>query len=170
MEESVNCRPCQLWKDILLKLITDIFRCFMNPATGTFSWIGAETTEAIFLNDFRRSPGIIPWHDLLNMLEGSTVQLPAPKCTHERNLLLDRDTPIFATAIRDIMSIKGAVINDKETEMMACRWNIFRFYRQIPQAEQIELQPCPRCFAKIVVEAQGSNCHSIYVKWTLSND
>ena len=30
-------------------------------------------------------------------------------------------------------------------------------------AEQIELQPCPHCFAKIVVEAQGSNCHSIYV-------
>ena len=40
---------------------------------------------------------IIPWHDLLLMLEGDVVHLPAPKTHCSTDICLQRDTPIFAT-------------------------------------------------------------------------
>ena len=96
-----------------------MYRSFSNPATSTFAWVGAGKAEVIFLNDFRWNPQIIQWHDLLLMLEGQPVHLPAPKSYFSKDLEFTRDTPIFCTTKHDLVYVKGGVIDERETEMMA---------------------------------------------------
>ena len=71
--------PANTGKTFVLNPLNVVYRSFSNPATYTFAWVGAEKAEVIFLNDFRWNPQIIQWHDLLLMLEGQPVHLPAPK-------------------------------------------------------------------------------------------
>jgi len=71
--------PANCGKTFILKPLMEIFRCFANPASSTFAWVGVDNAEVIFLNDFRWSHQVIPWHDFLLLLEGETVHLPAPK-------------------------------------------------------------------------------------------
>lgn len=66
-------------KTFLLNPLTVIYDTFCNPATGSFASVGVDKAECIFLNDFRWCSQLIPWHDLLLMLEGHVVHLPAPK-------------------------------------------------------------------------------------------
>ena len=40
--------------------------------------------------------------------------------------------------------------HERETEMMSVRWRVFEFSRKIPQEEQKDLPPCPRCFSELV--------------------
>lgn len=42
-------------------------------------------------------------------------------------------------------------VSEIETEMMTVRWCTFTFNYQIPREEQIELQPCPKCFARFIL-------------------
>ena len=107
-------------KTFLLNSQNVIFNTFSNPACTSFAWVGAEKAECIFLNDFRWSPCIIPWHDLL-LLEGQLVHLPAPKSHYAKDIVFDKDTPIFATGKNEIIFVKSGDIDDKETEMMAVR-------------------------------------------------
>ena len=65
---------------------------------------GAEQAECIFLNDFRWSPAVIQWHDFLLMLEGQLVHLPAPKSHYAKDIVFEKDTPIFATGKNPIIS------------------------------------------------------------------
>jgi hypothetical protein len=67
-----------------------------------FAWVGIEEAEWIFKNDFRWSPTLIPWHDLLLMLEGELVHLPVPTMHLIRDIELVKDTPIFSTTTIDI--------------------------------------------------------------------
>ena len=62
----------------------------------------------IFLNDFRWSPQVLPWHDLLLLLEGQTVHLPAPKTRYSKDIVFDKDTPIFCTSKHQLIFVKGA--------------------------------------------------------------
>ena len=48
--------------------------------------------------------------------------------------------------------VKGGVVDERETEMMAVRWKMFNFNRQIPQDEQREIKPCAACFACLILE------------------
>ena len=89
---SANCG-----KTFLLDPLTLIFDTFCNPASGSFAWVGVQNAECIFLNDFRWLPQVIPWHDLLLMLEGHVVHLPAPKTHFAKDISLTSDTPIFCT-------------------------------------------------------------------------
>ena len=57
--------PANCGKTFILLPLTLIYNSFCNPASTSFAWVGAETGEIIFLNDFRWSPQIMPWHDLL---------------------------------------------------------------------------------------------------------
>ena len=68
-------------KTFLLNPLNILSRNFTIPATTTFAWVGTAEAEVVFLNDFRWSPQIVPWHDLLLLLEGQEVHLPAAK-TH----------------------------------------------------------------------------------------
>ena len=125
--------PANCGKTFLLNPLTLIFNTFCNPASGTFAWIGAETAECIFLNDFRWCPQLLPWHDLLLLLEGHVVHLPAPKTLFSKDITFENDTPIFCTSKNPLVFIKNGVIDERETEMMRVRWKLIQFNYQTRQ-------------------------------------
>jgi len=75
----------------------DFFIPSLTMPLGSFAWVRMEKAECIFLNDFRWSSSIIPWHDFWLLLEGQLVHLPAPKAHYSRDLTFKSDTPIFVT-------------------------------------------------------------------------
>lgn len=139
-------------KSFILSPLKLIYKTFCNPATGTFAWIGAEEAEIIMLNDFRWKPSIIAWGDMLQLLEGDVVHLPAPKNFSKRDIELSKDTPVFATADAPIVLVKGGVVDQANTEMSNVRWKFIRFWRQIPPSEQLNLVPCGHCFSRLVLD------------------
>lgn len=139
-------------KTFILTPLKSVYKAFCNPATGTFAWVGVSEAEVIILNDFRWHPSIIPWGDLLQLLEGDTVHLPAPKTFWQKDIELSKDTPVFATADAPLVLIKGGNIDNANTQMMTVRWRFFNFWRQIPQEKQVSIPPCPCCFAKFVLD------------------
>ena len=143
--------PANCGKTFVLNPLNSIFNTFTNPATTTFAWVGAEQAECIFLNDFRWSNQLIAWHELLLMLEGQPVRLSAPKTHYAKDVVLDKDTPIFATGKHTLVYIKNGYIDEKETKMVAVRWKVFYFNHQINEAEQHETPACGRCFAKFIL-------------------
>ncbi|XP_068696550.1 uncharacterized protein [Montipora foliosa] len=128
--------PRNCGKTFLLNPLNTIYRTFTNPATTSFAWVGAELCEVIFLNDFRWLEKIIPWHDLLLLLEGQTVHLPAPKSHYSKDIEFKHDAPIFCTGKEEIVFVRGGTIDSMETDMMSCRWCIYRFHVQIAPSEQ----------------------------------
>ena len=149
------CGPANCGKTFLLKPLCLIYDAFQNPASGSFNWVGVDTKEIIFLNDFRWSTKIIQWHDLLLLLEGEPVHLPAPKTYYEKDICLTRDTPIFATSSEEIKFIKHGILSDRETGMMSVRWKVYNFTHQISEDQQKELAPCMRCFAELLLHAEN---------------
>ena len=143
--------PANCGKTFILKPLTQLYVTFCNPASGTFAWVGIQDAECIFLNDFRWSPQLIPWHDLLLMLEGEVVHLPAPKTHFTEDIQFTKDTPVFCTSKRPLIYIKNGVVDDRETEMMAVRWRVLYFNYQIPQEKQLNILPCKRCFAQLIL-------------------
>jgi hypothetical protein len=143
--------PANCGKTFILAPLHKIYNCFSNPASSTFAWIWAESAEVIFLNDFRWSAPLIPWHDMLLLLEGQLVHFAAPKSHFTQDIALDKDTPIFCTTKRPLVYVKGGCIDEKETEMMSVRWKTFSFYYQIPAEQQRELPPCSHCFADFIL-------------------
>ena len=61
--------PANTGKTFLLNPLSLVYKTFSNPASST-GWVRAERAEVIFLNNFRWNQQIIPWHELLLMLEG----------------------------------------------------------------------------------------------------
>ena len=143
--------PANCGKTFMLKPLSDIYNAFSNPSTNSFAWVGMEESEIIFLNDFRWTEKLISWQDLLKLLEGDIVHIAAPKTHFAKDLVMDKDTPIFATSVSRVRSYSNGRINEAETEMMEVRWKIFTFYSQIQQQEIKELQPCPKCFTDLVL-------------------
>jgi len=144
--------PANCGKTFLLNPLNTIYNTFTNPATSSFAWVGAETAEVLFLNDFRWSPQVLAWHDMLLLLEGQTVHLPAPKCHYAKDITFNSDTPIFCTGKQEIIFVRGGNVDERESEMMRCRWKVFRFNYQIPEDEQINVPACPRCFAQLILK------------------
>jgi len=143
--------PANCGKTFLLNPLNVIYKTFTNPATSTFAWVGAETAECIFLNDFRWSQQLISWHDLLLLLEGQIVHLSAPKTHYSKDIEFDGDTPIFCTTKHPLIYVKNGLVEERESEMMSCRWKLFHFNRQFSAEEQIEMPSCPKCFAKLII-------------------
>ena len=114
--------------------------------------MGVEQAEIIFLNDFRWSEKLISWQDLLKLLEGDAIHIAASKTHFSKDIVMDKDTPIFATSISPIRSYSNGRINELETEMMEVRMKTFRFYNQFQQQIK-ELPPCPKCFADLVLKS-----------------
>ena len=131
-------------KTFLLNPLNHICNTFCNPASGCFAWVGVENAECIFLNDFWWSLRVIPWHDLLLMLEGHVVHLPAPKTHFTRDISLSSDMPIFCT---------GKHRKDVAC-MMHVRWKIFHFTHQIPWEQQREIPSCAKCFAELILQCE----------------
>ena len=144
--------PANCGKTFLLNPLNEVYRTFTNPATTSFAWVGAESAEVIFLNDFRWSPQVLPWHNMLLLLEGQTVHLPAPKSHFAKDIIFDNDTPIFCTGKQEIILVKGGNIDERESEMMRVRWHVFRFNYQIPESEQRSVAQCKHCFAELILK------------------
>ena len=85
--------PANCGKTFMLKPLNLVFDCFNNPASTTFSWVGAEQAEVIVLNDFRWNSKLIEWSDLLNLLEGEPVHFATPKSHYAKDVLLDQYLP-----------------------------------------------------------------------------
>ena len=146
--------PANCGKTFMLNPLNKVFHTFCNPATTTFAWVGAEKAECIFLNDFRWSPQVISWHDILLMLEGQQVHIPAPKTHYANDLVFDKDTQIFATGKRTMVYIKNGSIDEKETEMLSVRWKVFYFNNQFNEGEQRDIPVCGKCFAAFILNSK----------------
>ena len=55
------------------------------------------------------TPKIIQWHDLLLMLEGKPVHLPAPKSYFSRDPEFKRDTSITCSTKHDTVYVRGGL-------------------------------------------------------------
>eukprot|EP00111_Clytia_hemisphaerica_P018865 TCONS_00055769-protein len=143
--------PTNCGKTFLLMPLTKIFNTFLNPASGTFAWVGAVTSEVVFLNDFRWSEKILPWHDFLNLLEGAPIHISAPKTHYAEDLLWDKKQPVFSTASHEIIKkfISGD-IDERETEMMKTRWNVFKLKYRIDEKDAVIIEPCAKCFHSLI--------------------
>lgn len=143
--------PSNCGKTFMISPLKTIYKAFVNPACGTFAWVGAETAEVVLLNDFRWCPAIIAWSDFLQILEGDSVHLPTPKNFLMKDLVFDKDTPFFATSDAPITLVRGGAVDSINTEMMSVRWRAFQFTYQVKESERRELTPCNRCFAELVL-------------------
>jgi hypothetical protein len=117
--------PANCGKTFLLNPLNSIYRTFTNPAVTNFAWVCAEKCEVIFLNDFRWSEKVIPWHDLLLLLQGQTVHLPAPKSHFAQDIEFVHEVPIFCTGKEELVYVRGRILDVRESEMMRVRWIIF---------------------------------------------
>ena len=70
--------------------------------------------------------------------------------------MLKRDVPIFCTGKDELGYVCGRVADSRETEMMQVRWKVVSFNTQIPSTEQIDILPCPRCFAEFTFACERS--------------
>ncbi|XP_065060099.1 uncharacterized protein LOC135687470 [Rhopilema esculentum] len=140
--------PANCAKSFMLKPLQGIY----NPANDKYAWVGAESAEAIFLNYFRWSSELITWQNFLLLLEGKAVHLPSPKNHFAKDVCITTDVPIFATGKSEVTYIgKYNQTDDRETEMMAARWKVFKFSHQFKEKDQKDIPPCCKCFAKLAV-------------------
>ena len=96
---------------------------FENPANDNYAWVWSEKAKVFLLNGIWWSKDLIPWHDMLLLLEGETVNLPAPNNIYSENIVISTDVAILAASkspIKHIGSYNGS--DDREKEMMAARW------------------------------------------------
>ena len=109
----------------------------------------------ILMQDFRYSKEFIAWKDLLLLLEGETVKLPAPKNHFINDIVIKDDVPVFATS-KSKITFKGPynTEDERETEMMDSRWRIIKFNHVFQENDQKEIKACATCFAKLVLMAQ----------------
>ena len=145
--------PANAGKTFLLKPLQLIFkgRIFENPANDKFGWVGADKASVLLLNDFRWCKEQIQWKDLLLLLEGETVKLPAPKNHFSEDVVIKSDVPILATS-KNRITYRGpyGTSDDREDEMMNVRWKVFQITHVFHENEQKHLPPCAKCFSALV--------------------
>ena len=123
----------------MLKPLKDIFgeQLFENPANDKFAWVGADEASVMILQDFRWNRDCITWKDLLLLLEGETVKLPAPKNIYTNDVIINSDVAIFATSKCEVTYRGPYNMHDpQEDAMMAARWKVFQFRYQFKEEQQ----------------------------------
>ena len=143
--------PANCGKTFMLNPLCEIYDAFINPATNSFAWIGADKKEIIFLDDLRWSDKLIAWNNFLQLLEGGKVHISAPKNLSPEDVLLEKDTPIFATSISEIRKYENGIVNEQESEMMDVLRKIFKFSNQFLESQVRDIKPCGRCFSELVL-------------------
>ena len=155
--------PGNSGKTFLLKPLKKIYpETFANPASSTFSWIGADEASIILLNDYRwhtkMGGGNIDWGILLNLLEGFEANLPAPMNHYSKHVHIVSDVPIFGTG-PDLIKWYAhhpdeirTTVHQKEDNQMKLRWKTFTFTHIFTDVDEIKDIPvCGRCFAKLAL-------------------
>ncbi len=150
--------PKDSGKTFLMDPIRFIFKTFLNPADDKYTWQDAEHCEAMFFNDFRWSKSMIRWNDLLVLLEGHPVRFPVPKNQRAKDILFERDVPIFGTSRCRVTYGKNDDGGEEtqhekngvgmENGMMRVRWVVYELPFSINNI--VEMNPCPRCYANLV--------------------
>ena len=110
--------PANCGKTFILDPLRIIFNTFLSPASCSYAWLGVEDKEVIFLHDFRWSPLILPWSDMLLLLEGHVMHFAAPKTSYSKDIECSRDTPVFAATKSPIAFVQSSIIDHLETEMI----------------------------------------------------
>lgn len=140
-------------KSFLIQPLKLIYKAFNNPSRASFNWIGVDTSEVILLNDFRWGRDVLPWEQVLLLLEGDIVKFPAPKNQYGSDIEMKVDTPIFATSRAEIefksASLEPAQVAE-ENEMMRSRWKTFSFTHKFTEDRQITCPPCKHCYAAFI--------------------
>ena len=145
-------------KTFLLQPLTLIYTTFCSPASGTFNWVGAETSELVYLNDFRYpavdngGDKILQWRDFLNLLDGNTLAIAAPKTHYAQDIQWTARQPIVGSGPYRIKYVHKGIEDRTETAMMDTRWKYISLTKSIPD-EHIDntLIPCTRCFAQLIL-------------------
>ncbi len=164
--------PTNSAKTFLLKPVALIYpETFANPAASSFSWVGAEETRVIWLNDYRwhtkMRGGNIDWSLLLNLLEGTQCNLPAPKNWYAKDICIEatNTVSIFATGPRMIEwyakeeEERRGPRHDEEDTQMKERWSLFEFTHQFKGSDRNDkIEACPSCFGHLAYLGE-----SIYV-------
>ena len=89
---------------------------------------------------------------MLLILKGENVKLPSLKRQFASDVYINTYILIFGTSKAKIEFVgKHNTRDDRETEVMEIRWNIFEFTHRIPQAYKKIITPCPRCFTELVL-------------------
>ena len=91
--------PANCAKTVMLKPLETIFHVFSNPSNDKYAWIGADSADVIILQDFRWDRETISWRDLLLLLEGEAVKLPALKTSMPLMLLFTK-TRLFLQQVK----------------------------------------------------------------------
>ena len=112
-----------------------MYDTFLNPSSSKYAFVGADNKELISLNDLWWSQEMITWQEFLNLLEGQSVYLVAPKTHYARDILITDDVPIFAINITPIMLAGKSANVEGENTMMEERWRKFQLSVQIPLSE-----------------------------------
>ena len=91
-----------------------------------------------------------PLQEFLNLLEGQSVRLSAPKTQYARDILITDNVPIFATSVA-LMKFAGKDANVKgENAMMEARRRKFYLFIQIPLSKHETVKSCTRYFYELV--------------------
>uniref|UniRef100_A0A7M5WTZ9 Uncharacterized protein n=1 Tax=Clytia hemisphaerica TaxID=252671 RepID=A0A7M5WTZ9_9CNID len=148
-------------KTFLLKPMRLIYERFLfeNPAGHKFGWGGCKDKTVFLLQDFRWNLELIKWSDFLLLLdEDETVKLPAPRNLYSEDIVIKNQISIFATSVAEIQ--QKMPYNNREhdrvreeNKMMRSRWRVFRFDHEFAQEDQIKVQPCPHCFARLILQS-----------------
>ena len=142
-------------KTFLCEPLQKMFVTFSNPSNNKYAWIGSDNAEIIYLNDFWWSSEVFGWKELLLLLEGQIVHLPLPKNQFAADICNDTDVPVISTSSHLIKYVgRGGLANPVENEMMAVQWRVFDFHHTIPEAEQISVPPCKKCFSKLILNGE----------------
>ena len=143
--------PDNCGNTLLLNPFNVIYSTFCNPASTSFAWVGAEKLNAFSWTTsggrHKSSSGTISSWCLRvkQCIFSAKDALCKIHCVWQWHAdILHRET--------SIIYIKNGVVDERETEMMSVRWKIFNFNFQIPQAEQIEVPSCPKCFARLILD------------------
>ena len=159
-------------KTFLLEPLSRVFENTMHtPASSVFGWLGVETAQVVFLNDFRwvnpvtQKQGVITWDAFLRLLEGKNCALPAPMNSHASHIILpaSNDVPIFCTSIDQIKYYQfredepRTARHVKEDGMMEERWikNPLHLKHVFTEDEKVEVDACAWCFCKFVLSSQS---------------
>ena len=66
------------------------------------------------------------------------------------DIVLEKDTPFFATSDAPLALVNGRSVDWVNTEMMDVRCCMFKLNCQIPKKDQNDIKPCAPCFAKLI--------------------
>ena len=146
-------------KSYLFRPLTGIYDTFCNPASSSFNWVDAPEKDVILLNDFRYpdqdkgADQVMPWRDLLNLLDCDKIHVAAPKTYFQSNKVWTSLQPIFANGPFEVENRVGGRNVEEETRQMRSRWNYIRLTYTIPEDKlDTTILPCARCFAHLILD------------------